>query len=174
MPKNSSKMSPAVEVGFVVKAQDYLFYLEGLPSVRIEDIIISEKGVRAIVTALDHEQVELEPPEGRCREQGLRLRRTEAAGKWNRMPVRAPVKQATNSLEAMTSGAKRFSMVRRTRRPRAGESGVGSNTGPICICASHSAGQHVTPHHFSPIMRRAACPPRRAEPAPIYPFPAWV
>src|SRR3546814_7845011 len=49
-----------------------------------------------------------EPPEGRCREQGLRLRRTEAAGKWNRMPVRAPVKQATNSLEAMTSGAKRF------------------------------------------------------------------
>src|SRR3990172_10926940 len=58
MPKNSSKMSPAVEVGFVVKAQDYLFYLEGLPSVRIEDIIISEKGVRAIVTALDHEKIE--------------------------------------------------------------------------------------------------------------------
>ncbi|OGG32435.1 hypothetical protein A3I51_02600 [Candidatus Gottesmanbacteria bacterium RIFCSPLOWO2_02_FULL_38_8] len=51
-------MSPAVEVGFVVKAQDYLFYLEGLPSVRIEDIIISEKGVRAIVSALDHEKIE--------------------------------------------------------------------------------------------------------------------
>src|SRR3989344_4065195 len=46
------------EVGFVVKAQDYLLYLEGLPSVQIQDIISSENGGRAIVTALDHEKIE--------------------------------------------------------------------------------------------------------------------
>lgn len=46
------------EVGFVVKSQDYLLYLEGLPSVKIDDIIISQSGNRAIVTALDHEKIE--------------------------------------------------------------------------------------------------------------------
>src|SRR3989344_3729067 len=55
--------SPAIptqspEVGFVVKAQDYLLYLEGLPSVKIDDIIVSAQGGRAIVTALDNEKIE--------------------------------------------------------------------------------------------------------------------
>lgn len=54
----SSPLSENREVGFVVKAQDYLIYLEGLPSVKIDDIIESEKGGRAIITALDHEKVE--------------------------------------------------------------------------------------------------------------------
>lgn len=46
------------EVGFVVSAQDYLLYLEGLPSVRINDIIVSEKGGRALVTALALNRIE--------------------------------------------------------------------------------------------------------------------
>ena len=46
------------EVGFIVKAQDYLLYLEGLPSVKIDDIIVSSQGGRAIVTALDNEKIE--------------------------------------------------------------------------------------------------------------------
>ncbi|KKS95492.1 MAG: ATP synthase F1 subunit alpha, F-type H+-transporting ATPase subunit alpha [Candidatus Gottesmanbacteria bacterium GW2011_GWA2_43_14] len=50
---------PTVEVGFVVKAQDYLVYLEGLPAVKIEDIVISREKGRAIVTALDHEKIEI-------------------------------------------------------------------------------------------------------------------
>ncbi|OGG02457.1 hypothetical protein A2W14_06135, partial [Candidatus Gottesmanbacteria bacterium RBG_16_37_8] len=54
----AASLTPSKEVGFVVKAQDYLLYLEGLPSVKIEDIILSEKGGRAIVTALDHEKIE--------------------------------------------------------------------------------------------------------------------
>lgn len=66
MPVNKSNLktndqrptTTTTEVGFVVKAQDYLIYLEGLPSVKIEDIIISEKGSKAIVTALDNEKIE--------------------------------------------------------------------------------------------------------------------
>lgn len=54
----ASQAKRTVEVGFVVKAQDYLIYLEGLPSVKIDDIIIGEKGGRALITALDHERIE--------------------------------------------------------------------------------------------------------------------
>ncbi|MCL5797641.1 MAG: hypothetical protein M1366_02475 [Patescibacteria group bacterium] len=48
------------EVGYVVGAQDYLVYLEGLPSARINDIVISQKGGRAIVTALEREKIEVQ------------------------------------------------------------------------------------------------------------------
>ncbi|OGG05547.1 hypothetical protein A3D05_06425 [Candidatus Gottesmanbacteria bacterium RIFCSPHIGHO2_02_FULL_40_24] len=63
VPQTDKTAAPAppkssLEVGFVVKAQDYLLYLEGLPSVKIEDIIKSENGGRALVTALDHEKIE--------------------------------------------------------------------------------------------------------------------
>ena len=44
-PRSFSEVGPAPasghEVGFVVKAQDYLLYLEGLPSDKIDDIIVS-------------------------------------------------------------------------------------------------------------------------------------
>lgn len=40
------------EVGFVVRAKRYVLFVEGLPSARINDIIVDEKGHRAIVQAL--------------------------------------------------------------------------------------------------------------------------
>jgi len=46
------------EIGFIVTAQDYLLYLEGLPSVKVNDILISENGSRALVAALDRERIE--------------------------------------------------------------------------------------------------------------------
>lgn len=52
MPENHK----ADEVGFVIKAKRYLLSLEGLPSARVNDILIDEKGNKAIVRSLsdDH------------------------------------------------------------------------------------------------------------------------
>ncbi len=46
------------EVGFITEAKGYLITLEGLPSVRINTIIVNSKGHRAIVTALKQESVQ--------------------------------------------------------------------------------------------------------------------
>ena len=46
------------ETGFVIEARGYLLALEGLPSVRINDVIVNAKGQRALVTALREESVE--------------------------------------------------------------------------------------------------------------------
>src|SRR3989344_4854154 len=46
------------EAGFVTQAKDYLITLEGLPSIRINDIISNDSGGSAIVTALLDERVE--------------------------------------------------------------------------------------------------------------------
>jgi F-type H+-transporting ATPase subunit alpha len=45
------------EIGFVKSAKRYLLTLEGLPGVRVNDVIQSTEGGRAIVTALDRERV---------------------------------------------------------------------------------------------------------------------
>ncbi|MEX0933426.1 MAG: hypothetical protein WDZ74_01600 [Candidatus Paceibacterota bacterium] len=45
------------EVGFVTDVKHYLFSIEGLPSARINDIIVDEEGNRAIVRALQHDSV---------------------------------------------------------------------------------------------------------------------
>ena len=55
-PKTSKATS---EFGFVVKAQDYLLYLEGLPAVKINDILNTQTKGKGLVTALDHEKVEV-------------------------------------------------------------------------------------------------------------------
>lgn len=47
------------EVGFVVRSQDYLIYVAGLPSAKIHDIVESEGGSRAIVSALEQDRVEV-------------------------------------------------------------------------------------------------------------------
>lgn len=46
------------EVGFVTDAQDYLLHLDGLPSVKLNDILIGERRNIAYVTALDSGMVE--------------------------------------------------------------------------------------------------------------------
>jgi F-type H+-transporting ATPase subunit alpha len=46
------------EVGFVVSTQDYLVNLEGLPSAKINDIVTTKSGGRALVSALSKNTVE--------------------------------------------------------------------------------------------------------------------
>ncbi|OGG03427.1 hypothetical protein A2W14_05305 [Candidatus Gottesmanbacteria bacterium RBG_16_37_8] len=46
------------EVGFVTQSQDYLLFLEGLPTAKLNDIIVDSKGHRALITALEEEKIE--------------------------------------------------------------------------------------------------------------------
>ena len=46
------------ETGFVIKAKEYLITLEGLPSARVDTVIVNQKGERALVTALREDSVE--------------------------------------------------------------------------------------------------------------------
>lgn len=55
---NDSIENPTSEMGFVTSARDYLLYIEGLPSAKIDDLIETSQGYRALVTGLDREKVE--------------------------------------------------------------------------------------------------------------------
>lgn len=46
------------EIGFVIKAKGYLLSLEGLPSARVNTVIINGKGQRALITAFREDSVE--------------------------------------------------------------------------------------------------------------------
>ena len=46
------------EVGFITEAKDYLLSLEGLPTVRVNDIISNDEGHRALVLALNGDRVQ--------------------------------------------------------------------------------------------------------------------
>lgn len=58
MLAKSNQLHQDKEVGFVISAQDYLIYLVGLPKIRVNDLIISQSGGRALVTGLDKERIE--------------------------------------------------------------------------------------------------------------------
>jgi F-type H+/Na+-transporting ATPase subunit alpha len=53
MPKTDTRE----EVGFVVKAKRYLLAIEGLPSARVNDMLVDENGNRAIVRSLSDDHV---------------------------------------------------------------------------------------------------------------------
>jgi F-type H+/Na+-transporting ATPase subunit alpha len=56
---NTSINNTKNEVGYVMSSRNYLIYIEGLPSARYNEIIVSEKtGARAMVSALDGHIVE--------------------------------------------------------------------------------------------------------------------
>lgn len=70
------------EIGFLTASQDYLLYIEGLPSARVNDVIVSSSGNRALVTGLTSTRIEalmldkLRPAPGEIftlEEGGLRL-----------------------------------------------------------------------------------------------------
>lgn len=46
------------EVGYVISSRDFLMYLDGLPSVRVFDLLQNEEGLRGVVTALNPDRVE--------------------------------------------------------------------------------------------------------------------
>jgi F-type H+/Na+-transporting ATPase subunit alpha len=54
----NNKQSSKREVGYCISAQYYILNLEGLPGARVNDIIESETGARAIVSTLDSHKVE--------------------------------------------------------------------------------------------------------------------
>lgn len=46
------------EVGYVISATDYLLHIEGLPSARVNDLLVNQDGARAIVTSLAAENIQ--------------------------------------------------------------------------------------------------------------------
>lgn len=52
-PKEGEK-----EVGYVISTQDYIVILEGLPSARLYNIVVTKTGGRAIISALEKDRVE--------------------------------------------------------------------------------------------------------------------
>lgn len=46
------------EIGYVTSTQDYIVFLEGLPTVKMYDIIVTKTGARALVSALEKDHVE--------------------------------------------------------------------------------------------------------------------
>ena len=53
----STTLSSAKEVGFVINAKSYLITLDGLPSVRLNDILINDDGHRALVVLLEKDHI---------------------------------------------------------------------------------------------------------------------
>ncbi len=59
--KKAGKIIPTVgdkEVGYVVSTQDYIVIVEGLPSARLYNIIVTKNGGRAMVSALEKDRIE--------------------------------------------------------------------------------------------------------------------
>ena len=52
-----SEIKQITEIGFVQGMKAYVVYVEGIPLARIDDILVSEKGARAMVLSLDHERL---------------------------------------------------------------------------------------------------------------------
>jgi F-type H+-transporting ATPase subunit alpha len=61
------RVPPQDEVGFVTQAKQYLLTLDGLPSARVNDLLISENGTKAIVRALKDDQITALALEGSAR-----------------------------------------------------------------------------------------------------------
>lgn len=55
MPKTSFSLTK--EIGYVAKSKEYVVYIEGLPSVKINDIIVDSAGRQAIVNSLNENYV---------------------------------------------------------------------------------------------------------------------
>lgn len=61
---NPTPIGAIQEVGYVIRAQDYLMHLEGLPSAKVNDIIIGEDGNIAYITAIWQNSMEAQILEG--------------------------------------------------------------------------------------------------------------
>lgn len=56
--KSDSQPNSTQEVGFVKSVKDFLIYVDGLPSIKVNELIVSESGVVALVTSLLVKEVE--------------------------------------------------------------------------------------------------------------------
>lgn len=50
---------PTQEVGYALSSNDFLVYLDGMPSIHINDLVISESGLRGWVNAISSDKVEV-------------------------------------------------------------------------------------------------------------------
>jgi len=57
-PKPSPLDGGDKEVGYVVSTQDYIVIIEGLPSARLYNIVVTRNGGRAMISALEKDRVE--------------------------------------------------------------------------------------------------------------------
>src|SRR3989344_4431417 len=55
---NSTQEATITEVGYVTSLKNYLLVLNGLPNAKINEIIVNQNGVRAIVTSLKDSSIE--------------------------------------------------------------------------------------------------------------------
>lgn len=55
----SSQISTQQEVGYVISSRDFMVFLDGMPTVKINDLVISQTGQRGWVSALHRNQVEV-------------------------------------------------------------------------------------------------------------------
>lgn len=51
--------SPKTEVGYVLSIQDYLAYLDGLPTIRVNDLVENDAHIRGVISALMPDKVEV-------------------------------------------------------------------------------------------------------------------
>ncbi len=49
----------ASEVGYVKSIRNYLVYLDGLPTIKINELVINDQGMRGLVSSLSKDQVEI-------------------------------------------------------------------------------------------------------------------
>src|SRR3990167_4454517 len=55
----ASPMNNTEEVGYVTKVRDFLVHLNGFPSIRVNDMVISEKGSRGWVNSIGQDEIEV-------------------------------------------------------------------------------------------------------------------
>ncbi|MDO8429726.1 MAG: F0F1 ATP synthase subunit alpha [Candidatus Daviesbacteria bacterium] len=58
-PTTSKPLSSSQEVGFVLSVRDFLVYSDGLPSIKINEIVVSETGARGWVNGLLEDRVQI-------------------------------------------------------------------------------------------------------------------
>lgn len=47
------------EIGYVLNSRNYLVYIDGLPTIRVNDLVVSEQGIKGVVNTLLPNQVEV-------------------------------------------------------------------------------------------------------------------
>ena len=57
--KEQINQTPSREVGYVIGSRNYLAYVDGLPTIRVNDIVESDSGIRGIVNTLSAENIEV-------------------------------------------------------------------------------------------------------------------
>lgn len=58
-PQSPQTPQPQQEVGYAISSRDFLVFLDGMPGAKINDLVVSESGMRGWVNSLSRNQVEV-------------------------------------------------------------------------------------------------------------------